>query len=89
LKAIINNQLYSAYYTPLFKIEIPEGVHHLVAFLSRSYHESVKNENSIVVKKMEVGENPQDKPSLEMNGLTLIYSRPNGKYTGKDTEICY
>lgn len=83
---ILNNQPYSAHYTPTFKKEIPEGVHHLVAFLSRSYHESVKNENSVVVKKLEVGENPQDAHSLDMNAPTLIYSRPKGTYKGKDTE---
>jgi hypothetical protein len=83
---ILNNQPYSAHYTPEFKKEIPEGVHHLVAFLSRSYHESVKNENSVVVKKLEVGENPKDTHGLDMEAPTLIYSRPKGKYAGKDTE---
>lgn len=83
---ILNNQPYSAHYTPTFKKEIPAGVHHLVAFLSRSYHESVKNENSVVVKKLEVGENPQDTHGLDMDAPTLIYSRPKGKYAGKDTE---
>lgn len=83
---ILNNQPYSAHYTPTFKKEIPAGVHHLVAFLSRSYHESVKNANSVVVKKLEVGENPQDAQGLDMEAPTLIYSRPKGTYKGKDTE---
>lgn len=83
---ILNNQPYSAHYTPTFKKELPEGTHHLVAFLSRSYHESVKNENSVVVKKLEVGKNPKDTHGLDMNAPTLIYSRPKGKYSGKDTE---
>ncbi|KAB8151143.1 hypothetical protein EZY14_019900 [Kordia sp. TARA_039_SRF] len=83
---ILNNQPYSAHYTPTFKKEIPAGVHHLVAFLSRSYHESVKNENSVVVKKLIVGENPQDTNGLKMEAPTLIYSRPKGTYKGKDTE---
>lgn len=83
---ILNNQPYSAHYTPSFKKEVPEGVHHLVAFLSRSYHESVKNKNSVVVKKVEVGENPQDKHDLDMDAPTLIYSRPKGKYVGNDAK---
>ncbi len=83
---ILNNQPYSAHYEPSFKKEIPDGVHHLVAFLSRSYHESVKNENSVVVRKMEIGENPEDTQGLEMDAPTLIYSRPKGEYSGKDTE---
>jgi len=83
---ILNNQPYSAHYEPAFKKEVPAGVHHLVAFLSRSYHESVKNENSVVVKKLVVGENAEDTQGLDMEAPTLIYSRPKGEYAGKDTE---
>jgi len=83
---ILNNQPYSAHYEPSFKKEIPDGVHHLVAFLSRSYHESVKNDNSVVVKKLEVGSNPQDSLGLDMDAPTLIYSRPKGTYKGDDTK---
>ncbi|AWX45993.1 hypothetical protein HME9304_03025 [Flagellimonas maritima] len=83
---ILNNQPYSAHYEPTFSKEIPDGVHHLVAFLSRSYHESVKNENSMVVKKLEVGENPVDSNGLDMDAPTLIYSRPKGEYLGADTK---
>ncbi len=83
---ILNNQPYSAHYEPAFNKEVPNGVHHLVAFLSRSYHESVKNENSVVVRKLEVGENATDSLGLDMEAPTLIYSRPKGEYAGKDTE---
>ncbi len=83
---ILNNQPYSAHYEPKFKKEVPEGVHHLVAFLSRSFHESVKNENSVVVRKLAIGKNPEDKFGLDMKAPTLIYSRPKGEYKGKDAE---
>lgn len=83
---ILDNQPYSAHYEPIFKKGIPAGTHHLVAFLSRSYHESVKNENSVVVRKLEVGDHAQDSLELEMTAPTLIYSRPKGEYSGKDTE---
>ncbi len=83
---ILNNQPYSAHYEPTFKKEVPEGVHHLVAFLSRSFHESVKNENSVVVRKLEIGENLEDAVGLDMKAPTLIYSRPKGEYKGKDTQ---
>ena len=83
---ILNNQPYSAHYEAAFAKEIPNGVHHLVAFLSRSYHESVKNENSVVVRKLEVGPNAEDTIGLDMGAPTLIYSRPKGEYAGKDTE---
>ncbi len=83
---ILNNQPYSAHYESSFRKEVPDGVHHLVAFLSRSFHESVKNENSVVVKKLEVGENPTDSIGLDMEAPTIIYSRPKGEYAGKDAE---
>ncbi|WP_109299380.1 hypothetical protein [Aquimarina sp. AU474] len=83
---ILNNQPYSAHYEPSFKKEIPEGVHHLVAFLSRSFHESVKNDNSVVVRKLFVGDNPEDTFELDMKAPTLIYSRPKGEYKGTDAE---
>ncbi len=83
---ILNNQPYSAHYEPSFSKDVPNGVHHLVAFLSRSYHESVKNENSVVVKKLTVGAGAKDNIGLKMEEPTLIYSRPKGTYAGKDTE---
>ena len=83
---ILNNEPYSAHYEPVFKKEVPEGVHHLVAFLSRSYHESVKNDNSMVVRKLEIGADPEDSIGLDMEAPTLIYSRPKGEYSGADTE---
>ena len=83
---ILDNQPYSAHYEPDFKKEVPEGVHHLVAFLSRSFHESVKNENSVVVRKLVVGENPKDELGINIKAPTLIYSRPKGEYKGKDSE---
>ena len=83
---ILNNEPYSAHYEPAFKKEIPNGVHHLVAFLSRSYHESVKNENSVVVRKMEIGPDAEDSIGIDVEAPTLIYSRPKGTYSGKDTQ---
>ena len=83
---ILNNMPYSAHYEPNIKKEVPAGVHHLVAFLSRSYHESVKNDNSVVVRKLVVGDDAEDALGLEMDAPTLIYSRPKGTYVGKDAE---
>ncbi|MEP0479977.1 MAG: hypothetical protein ABJD23_07160, partial [Nonlabens sp.] len=83
---ILNNEPYSAHYDSSFTKEIPDGVHHLVAFLSRSYHESVKNDNSVVVRKLTVGKDAVDEQGLQMEEPTLIYSRPKGTYTGKDAK---
>ena len=83
---ILNNQPYSAHYESAFAKAIPDGTHHLVAFLSRSYHESVKNDNSMVVKKITVGNSVDQQSKYDMEAPTLIYSRPKGEYKGKDTE---
>jgi hypothetical protein len=82
---ILDNQPYSAHYESEFKKELPGGTHYLVAFLSRSYHESVKNENSFVAKKMTVGDATNDL-KVNFDEPTLIYSRPKGEYSGTDTE---
>ncbi|NAS32718.1 hypothetical protein GTQ40_17185 [Flavobacteriaceae bacterium R38] len=83
---ILDNQPYSAHYEASFKKEIPKGVHHLVAFLSRSYHESVKNDNSVIVRKLVIGDEAEDVLGIDVDTPTLIYSRPKGEYSGKDTE---
>ncbi|WP_296703646.1 hypothetical protein [Algoriphagus sp.] len=82
---ILDNQPYSAHYEPEFKREMPEGTHYLVAFLSRSYHESVKNANSFIAKKMVVGQAGDDM-GVDFDEPTMIYSRPKGEYSGADTE---
>ncbi|SIN66533.1 hypothetical protein SAMN05444394_0364 [Algoriphagus halophilus] len=82
---IMDNDPYSAHYEPEFKKEVSEGTHYLVAFLSRSYHESVKNANSFVAKKIVVGDAGDDQ-GVDLEKPTLIYSRPKGEYSGADTE---
>lgn len=82
---ILNNQPYSAHYETTFFREIPDGIHHLVAFLSRSYHESVKNENSVIVTQLNVGQT-EGESEYDLENPTLIYSRPKGTYKGSDTE---
>lgn len=82
---IVDNGPYSAHYEPNFKKEMSEGTHYVVAFLSRSYHESVKNANSFVAKRMVVG-NASNDMDVNLDEPTLIYSRPKGEYVGADTE---
>ncbi|PZD77935.1 hypothetical protein [Mesonia sp. K7] len=84
---IIDNEPYSAHYDPKFKKEMSEGDHVVLAFLSRSYHEAVKNANSYVVKKISVGNvTDANKMDFDPKGEHLFYSRPKGSYKGKDTE---
>lgn len=79
---ILDNAPYSAHYEASFSKEIEEGHHVLLAFLSRSYHESVKN--AFLVKPITIGKPEGDAPDLTAEHL--FYSRPKGTYSGKDTE---
>ena len=51
----------------------------ILAFLSRSYHESVKNKNAFILTQ--VGEK-----KVDLDKELLFYSRPKGTYRGSDTE---
>jgi len=79
---ILDNDPYSAHYESSFSKEIGEGHHVLLAFLSRSYHESVKN--AYLVQPITVGAPDGEAPDLK--APHMFYSRPKGTYTGKDTE---
>ena len=76
---IINNGPYSAHYTNNFKKKLNKDNNVILAFLSRSYHESVKNPNAFVLTQ--IGDE-----KVDLNNEFLFYSRPKGTYKGKDTE---
>ena len=76
---IVNNGPYSAHYINNFKKKLNNENNVILAFLSRSYHESVKNPNAFILTQ--IGEN-----KIDLNNEFLFYSRPKGTYKGKDTE---
>jgi hypothetical protein len=79
---IIDNEPYDAIYASPFEKAVPDGSHYFVAFLGRSYHESVKTPAAVRAYKAEVkGGNWVKTESIEEP--MLIYSRPKGKYVGK------
>lgn len=83
---IIDNEPYAAKYTEEFDYDVKDGEHYLLAFLSRSYHESIKTDDAHVVKKITVNNNgiTNSKPITDP---MIFYSRPKGTYVGKnDTE---
>ncbi|MDT0678711.1 hypothetical protein [Autumnicola musiva] len=82
---IVDNDPYAAHYEPQFQKDFSEGTHNIVAFLSRSYHESVKNMNSFVAKTFQIGTEKDAGDKVDLSKPTLIYSRPKGEYSGKDT----
>ena len=77
---IENNDPYSAHYTNKFEKKLKDGNNVILAFLSRSHHESVKNPNAYVFTQ--VGESEE----IDLEKQYLFYSRPKGTYTGEDTE---
>lgn len=82
---ILDNGPYSAHYDAEFKKKFAPGKHTVLAFLSRSYHESVKNSTSFILKEYQVGED-DGSPAFDMSAQHLFYSRPKGTYSGADTE---
>lgn len=84
---ILDNEPYSAHYESKFSKTLEQGDHVMIAFLSRSYHEAVKNENSYVVKKFSVGEPTKDQMmEVDFEAPHMFYSRPKGTYKGEDTQ---
>ena len=77
---IINNDPYSAHYTNKFKKKLDPDNGVILAFLSRSYHESVKNKNAYIFTQY------GDLEKIDLDKQYLFYSRPKGTYTGQDTK---
>lgn len=80
---ILNNSPYLAMYEPSFKAELNEGNNVVLAFLSRSYHESIKNSTAFTLTNFPIGNVAGD---FDETAPHLFYSRPKGEYKGKDTE---
>ena len=79
---IVDNAPYAAKYVSEFDYEIADGDHYLLAFLSRSYHESIKSPTSYTAQKINVKNNTLV-GGEPISSPMLFYSRPKGTYTGK------
>ena len=80
---IVNNGPYSAHYESEFSKQINEGKNLILFFLSRSFHESVKNPNAFTL--IQTGGVDNDQP-YDLSSEFLFYSRPKGVYKGADTK---
>lgn len=83
---IMDNEPYAALYEPKHTITLAKNSeHYLFCFLSRSYHESLKNPGAALLYHFKVDANGKvsklDDPKTPM----LFYSRPKGNYLGNDT----
>jgi hypothetical protein len=82
---IVDTEPYAAKYQPEFEYDIPDGTHFILAFLSRSYHESIKHPAAAKVAKVAIADKTITEEA-EITSPMLFYSRPKGTYVGKDTE---
>ena len=83
---ILDNQAYQALYEPKNEIVVANNTeHYLMAFLSRSYHESIKSKGAGLLYHFKVNEKGKLQKIDEPQTPMLFYSRPKGDYIGKDT----
>jgi hypothetical protein len=84
---ILDNSPYAALYEPKHDVTIAKNTeHYLLAFLSRSYHMSLKNKNAAVLYHFKVDENGKLQKLDVPNTPMVFYSRPKGDYLGNDTK---
>jgi hypothetical protein len=82
---IIDDEPYKAAYNQDFEHVVHDGRHYMMAFLSRSYHESIKTDKAFVALKLQVKNNTVYATST-IKEPALFYSRPTGEYVGDDTK---
>lgn len=89
---IVNNGPYAAHYMADVPDQLEGGYYVVLAFLSRSYHESVKSEGAYFVEGIWVGdegvlgESIGEVEEFDPDEPNLFYSRPKGTYKGADAE---
>jgi len=81
---ILNNEPYLAKYETSFKETLKDGHYVALSFLSRSYHESIKEFGASDLRQFSVGNVKSN--HADLTKPMLFYSRPKGEYSGKDTE---
>jgi hypothetical protein len=79
---IIDNEPYIAKYEATFDQPMVDGEHHILTFLSRSYHQSIKTDQAHRAVKVNVSNNSFSSPQ-DITEPMLFYSRPKGTYTGR------
>jgi hypothetical protein len=80
---ILNNEPYIAKYTASFDdVVLDTGKYHMLTFLSRSYHESIKTKAAHKAQKITVV-NDMIRKAESINFPMIFYSRPKGTYVGK------
>ena len=75
---IMNNGPYKAIYSDSTTQPLANGEHVILAFLSRSYHESLKSQSTHALR---VFRTAGATANFDLNGQHLFYSRPKGSYS--------
>lgn len=83
---IVDNGPYSAHYAEHVQTELEPGHHVVLAFLSRSYHESVKSPGAMVLTEVSHRVEGESDTGFDPQAPHLFYSRPKGAYSGGDIE---
>ncbi len=83
---ILDNQPYKALYESKNDVVLANGTeHYLMAFLSRSYHESLKSKDAAIVYHFKIDKSGKLKKLKDPKTPMIFYSRPKGDYLGADT----
>ncbi len=85
---IVDNKPYIAVYEqdhPVNVGKLGPGTHTIVAFPSRSYHESVKSPTAFDIKNFDIV-SPGGSNVINRDTPSIIYSRPKGTYKGVDAK---
>lgn len=80
---ILNNEPYTAHYEAEFKKQLPAKNNVLLAFLSRSYHMSIKSKDAYILTELPAGDAVDE---FDETAPHMFYSRPKGTYEGEDSK---
>lgn len=84
---IMDNHPYIPLYKPEHEMKLKKGTeHYLMSFLSRSYHESIKENDGFVLNHFKITQDGKYQELAMPKAPMLFYSRPKGEYVGKDTQ---
>lgn len=84
---ILDNAPYAALYAPTHTFKVAKNSeHHLLSFLSRSYHLSLKNKEAYQLVSFKIDDKGNLKKMENPKTPMLFYSRPKGTYVGNDAK---
>jgi hypothetical protein len=86
---LIDGNPYTAVYTDKENFQSQnDGQHLVLSFLSRSYHESIKNKNAFKINTVITGKSRYTAryAAPDLTSPMLFFSRPKGEYVGAETD---